>query len=86
MPIEAKPNGKGYSDAPRKAAPSEELRGDDGANSMNTLIQRQRQQDRMNRAAGRVKRITPGFPSTRDAASMLKKKRLAEKRNDPVST
>jgi len=86
MPIEAKPNGKGYSDAPRKAAPSEELRGDDGANSMNTLIQRQRQQDRMNRAAGRVKRITPGSPCTRDAARKKKKKRLAEKRNDPVST
>ena len=85
MPIEIRPNGKDYPDKPRKAAPSAEL-GDDGANYMNTLIQRQRQQDRMNRAVGRVKRITPGFPSTKDAASMLRKKRLAEKRNDPVST
>ena len=85
MPIEVKPNGKGYSDAPRKAAPSAEL-GDDGANEMNTRIQRQRMEHRANIGAGRLTKFAPGFPSTRDARSMLKKKRLAEKRNDPVST
>jgi len=86
MPIEVKPNGKNYSGAPRKAAPSEELRGDDGANEMNTIIQRQKTEHRANIGAGRVRKFAPGFPSTRDAKSMLKKKRLAEKRNDPVST
>jgi hypothetical protein len=86
VPITIEPNGKNYSDEPRKAAPSEELRGDDGANSMNTRIQKQKMDHRANIATGRVTRMTPGFPSTRDARSMLRKKRLAEKRNDPVST
>ena len=86
MPIELKPNGKDYPDKPRKAAPSEELKGDDGANEMNTLIQKQRMEHRASIAAGRIKGMTKGFPSTRDARSMLRKKRLAEKRNDPVST
>jgi len=85
MPIEIKPNGKDYPDKPRKAAPSAEV-GDDGVDEMNDLIQKQKMEHRANIAVGRVTRITPGFPSTRDAKSMLRKKRLAEKRNDPVST
>lgn len=86
MPLEIKPNDKNYSNAPRKAAPSEELRGDDGVNRMNDRLQKQRAEHRANIVAGRIKKFAPGFPSTRDARSMLKKKRLAEKRNDPVST
>ena len=85
MPIELKPNGKDYPDKPRKAAPSAEV-GDDGVDKMNDLIQKQKMEHRADIAVGRVKRMTPGFPSTRDAKSMLRKKRLAEKRNDPVST
>jgi hypothetical protein len=86
MPVKIEPNGKSYSDTPRKAAPSEELKGDDGANSMNTRIQKQKMDNRARIATGKVTKMTPGFPSTRDARSMLRKKRLAEKRNDPVST
>ena len=85
MPIEIRPNGKDYPDKPRKAAPSAEL-GDDGANFRNTMIQKNRVQDRADSTVGKFKKFTPGFPSIRDAKSMLRKKRLAEKRNDPVST
>ena len=85
MPITMEPNGKDYPDKPRKAAPSAEV-GDDGVDKMNDLIQKQKMEHRANIVAGKVKKFTKGFPSTKDAKSMLRKKRLAEKRNDPVST
>lgn len=87
MPIEIKPNGKDYPDKPRKAAPSEELKGDDGANPINTLIQKQRMQDRSDMSVGRIKKFEnkPGY-TLKDAGESIRKKRIAKRRNDPVST
>ena len=85
MPIELKPNGKDYPDKPRKAAPSAEV-GDDGVDEMNDLIQKQRMEHRASIATGKITSVKGSPGVIRDARKTLRKKRLAEKRNDPVST
>jgi|TARA_R100000482_G_scaffold122397_1_gene69977 hypothetical protein len=86
MPIELKPNGKDYPDKPRKAAPSAEV-GDDGANFRSTMIQKNRMQDRIDSAVGKIKKFEnkPGY-TLKDAGESIRKKRIAKRRNDPVST